>query len=1394
MTSQPESPPSVGAYLRLINPRDGSDLGTLVGAEGITEQVELNREGALRFTYPTDGINAHLLNQDQALVAVVDHEGQSTDWFALEEDTSNQAEPNPTITVGCRGALALLEYAIVYPQAHQTGQTGGSFSGATPSIAYTDKTAGYIMLNLIQRATARSALPWMAVNFTATTDSAGQPWAGTHSQTFKAGQDLYAIITSLADNGLFDIRMTDRTLNLYRPDEQLNRDLPQAVIRSGREAEAADRKRSRRTVFSHILGVGDEGASYEAGDADVAGRFGRREGYDGHGGITDQAALGQLVKKTLSSTAGLKEGFSLTYSLDGNLSRDGVLFMPPVPGVDFRIGDRVRYDQRRIDDTTLEPLRVRAITRSWAAQGERKCTLSLNDTFVESQVGVQRRIRAIVGNSISTEPPPQPPDVVDATIPATPKGAEGTTEAYLRPDGTHRATVTLTWQAVTLNTNGTPLLDFGEYRVAWRVPVLDQRWSGELATTAETITISDLLPDQYFEARIRALDRGGRWSGQYLYATLHLGADTVAPPRPTAPDVTARLGVVKVEWDGRGDGDVTMPADLAGVDVHMSTAGDFTPYTAAQAQEATQPLRFYNPAAVVSAVMAATTYPQLEAATDPFEAAYGVTVDILTSGGQDPSGVSWVGVTSSDLALVRSNVALLVGEYAEYPPTFLLAISFSRIALGKGIQINGTPQGGAAVNDMFYLDAAVNNEQWWRQNVHHEFLHVVENSTPGWVGSNGWVEQDPAFYTPLQEEWAALNPPGFQYGPEQGQDNLYTGPHPPGFMSSYARNSIREDVAETHSHHMTEIGYELVRDWGNEDPVLAGKIALLRRMLSSINTTMGERDYYQRVSTTALSTPPPVTHIGTLGPQGPDSMVVPGLPYDSVRFFRLVAVDRSGNYSGPTEAKAISVTRLVSTDIIEGAISGANLIDYSIDGTKKVAAGSLDTTRLRVGQANLIVDHLFQDPDIRQVRIPTGLPTKTFVRDSASHNGQWYARISAGDFADFYTDSAVRYPIPANPGQEYRVATWARRTTDYGGPGFQFFVRYLRTDGTFGTDNLDPTRIPAIAWEQLEARWTAPADATYAGVGIINYSPTAGALLYSEPDFRQMTPGVLIQDGAVTAAKVAALAITADKIAANSITADKIDVGAVQAQHIAAEAITASKIGTGTLSATVTISGRIRTALSGARVELDSGGLRAYNAGNLQTFNVSAMNGSVYSVGTFQSGFSSGPYAKLNSDAWHDWPGVQFNLGPVSFAPAYHPAVAVASSGAARPYSLWLISHEQTANSSGRSELILSTGEWDIGSAFGPGGARISGNRDQQRIDFVFAGTIGMRMYEGGRINTPRALEGGSKQVGGNSRGAGMLNSGYNNQSIWFSWDNGLLRLWVDVTNVATITGDGRFL
>jgi hypothetical protein len=76
--------------------------------------------------------------------------------------------------------------------------------------------------------------------------------------------------------------------------------------------------------------------------------------------------------------------------------------------------------------------------------------------------------------------------------------------------------------------------------------------------------------------------------------------------------------------------------------------------------------------------------------------------------------------------------------------------------------------------------------------------------------------------------------------------------------------------------------------------------------------------------------------------------------------------------------------------------------------------------------------------------------------------------------------------------------------------------------------------------------------------------------------------------------------------------------GLIDSAHISD--LTASKITAGTVGADIVVGARIKTANSGARVELNTAGLQAFNTGGTQTVAISSADGSASLTGTLQTG------------------------------------------------------------------------------------------------------------------------------------------------------------------------------
>lgn len=329
---------------------------------------------------------------------------------------------------------------------------------------------------------------------------------------------------------------------------------------------------------SHLLAAGDGGTLAEVVDGTAAARYGRREAFDGRGGITDAATLAELARVTLGGLTTAAEGF--TIELDPAVTEHR-------PGIDYQPGDYVRYDQRRTDPATLEPLRVRTIATTYDQGGQPSSSLELNDVFVEQRIRIQRSLDALTNGAASASRTPLPPlgDRNDTVAPKAPAAVLLGSWAYLDAEGQQQAALAVSWPKVTENADGTVYDDAGVYYVSYLLPGLPiggrvAEWSPEQAVHGTVAHYDQLPAGQRVRARVRTVDASGNSSGWQESEEIILATDTTPPPAPSKPVLARLIGGIRASWDGLGAQGEQMPADFAALEVHISTAAGFTPTAA----------------------------------------------------------------------------------------------------------------------------------------------------------------------------------------------------------------------------------------------------------------------------------------------------------------------------------------------------------------------------------------------------------------------------------------------------------------------------------------------------------------------------------------------------------------------------------------------------------------------------------------------------------------------------------------------------------------------------------------------------------------------------------------------------------------------------------------------
>lgn len=513
--------------------------------------------------------------------------------FLYEQDTYDPSmSESAIIQSNGRGIVALLDQAIVYPQAGVGSNiTSWSFSGATP---------GKIMLDLINAAKARGCFSFLNVSFTSGHDSSGNAWTQSFTNSYSAGQSLLTVLLGLGQGGLCDFNMSGTTLNLYNPGTTLATDRSTSVfMRRNREIIGVPYQRDRTQIGTVMLAIGDNGVNVER-TATTLGSIGRREKYLAQSGVTDTGTLNYWADQNLGAIDDQKISLTPSYICD-------VTNGTPVPWKDYHPGDYISID------LSGTPVKYRA--RQWSVQctpgGPTTIQPTLNDVFYDQNVLLQGKVSALSGSvtgvsTIVTLPGP------NSTIPNPPAFTPASiyTGAYYSPaTGTTLAQLELQW-TTPLNTDGSLITDGQNYIVQYRLSttpiypiawsqlqgkpwssINGNPWSNPLATPQNTqwttlqvpfdnnnVIVQGLICGETYQFQIATTDVSGNtslFSGISSFAT---ATDNVAPSQPDAPTVAASMVAVQVMHDlGRATGGTyNLEQDLDHLEVHYSYDPSFT--------------------------------------------------------------------------------------------------------------------------------------------------------------------------------------------------------------------------------------------------------------------------------------------------------------------------------------------------------------------------------------------------------------------------------------------------------------------------------------------------------------------------------------------------------------------------------------------------------------------------------------------------------------------------------------------------------------------------------------------------------------------------------------------------------------------------------------------------
>ena len=289
-------------------------------------------------------------------------------------------------------------------------------------------------------------------------------------------------------------------------------------------------------------------------------------------------------------------------------------------------------------------------------------------------------------------------------------------------------------------------------------------------------------------------------------------------------------------------------------------------------------------------------------------------------------------------------------------------------------------------------------------------------------------------------------------------------------------------------------------------------------------------------------------------------------------------------WNGSSYVASVATTdlsgQITGTQITDGAITTAKMTANSINGDR-ISAGTLDASKIvadsiTAGQiaAGAISTSELAANAVTSAKIAVGdftVQAKNFgfeegdidwnkgagwsINANNPRTGSWSAACTAT------SPSALRNAqvVQTTPGEVFYIEGWLKYS-GASGSGSYVRLRGLDSGGSeISTQAGNTVATGNTSYTKSSGTFTVPASVVAVNVEVVS-DITGGTCYVDDVRIIRASNSVLIEDGAVIAAKVAANAITADKIEAGAVTAAKISVTNLSAINADMGNITAGTI------------------------------------------------------------------------------------------------------------------------------------------------------------------------------------------------------------------------------------------
>jgi hypothetical protein len=531
--------------------------GPLPHARVETIGFEDSGPSAIGFSLPGGSLNANLCDYYSIVSLSMNGKPIRDGQFLLRNPSWNAGDQG--------GAKSWTGKSLLWDRlVNTTIQPGRSYK-------YQRKSPGHIFNDIFTEAKNRDVGYWenFTWTFTDSADTAGHAWPTVIDIEYLVTAKYSDIVANLVDKGLVEIHLNNNEIQVYVA--ETSGTVTDALLVLGKDLGTAPQQGSAENIVSDVTVLGDDGVAVTRSNPDTRAAYWREEAGISQGGTKDETTLALFGDVALSGGGVPK--VQRQYELVITHER------PFLPLRDYNVGDWV--STQHSDESRLT-LRVKQITLK---QDGKKWTgsLVLNDKFEESEIRLAKKVNGIIGGATITgsSQSSTPDDVKDTGIPAPMTGLTLDSDVIELDDGRTRAYVTVNWDEVTHNTDGTVATDMGTYFLNW--------WYGDMPATSRVEipiahpqtnwVLGDLDPGREIVVYVYSKDNNGHQGSWTGIEEIVASADTIAPSQPSNPLTTSILRTVIVEYDGLAESGAAMEPDTDFVEVWSSIVNNFNPDT-----------------------------------------------------------------------------------------------------------------------------------------------------------------------------------------------------------------------------------------------------------------------------------------------------------------------------------------------------------------------------------------------------------------------------------------------------------------------------------------------------------------------------------------------------------------------------------------------------------------------------------------------------------------------------------------------------------------------------------------------------------------------------------------------------------------------------------------------